>query len=194
MLCACEESHIPHEDGNRCVPKAECARVFLDGEEFICLAAETCTGRFKQALDDLQRCVENCPSWVAVENEQHCVEECPAELKFRNALGRCVASLPEEEQINDECANENNSKNKNSWLIPTIVVPVALAACAAGVGIGMVCELRRKSKGRTSSEKSIKNQKRPELKLVPLTGSRASARTPVKPDVEAPSHEENIKP
>ena len=46
-LCACEEGHIPHEDGSRCVPKAECARVFLTKGELICLAAETCTGRFK---------------------------------------------------------------------------------------------------------------------------------------------------
>ena len=96
--------------------------------------------------------------------------------------------------MHDECATESNSKNKNSWLIPTIVVPVSLAACAAGVGIGMVCERRRKSKRQTSPGKSVKNQKKPELKLVPLTGSRASARTPVKPDVEAPNHEENSRP
>lgn len=113
--------------------------------QLVCLAADTCTGSLKRALDDLQRCVEGCPSWVTIDGEQRCVEECPAELRFRDSTGQCVASLPGE-SVNDECVSDGNPGNKNSWLIPTIVVPVALAACTVGVCVGFVCERRRKSK------------------------------------------------
>ena len=82
--CVCNSDNILHNSRKYCILKEQCARKRADGDGFICLSDNICTGKLKLSLDGKRLCVEDCPSWVVDEitNEQKCVAKCP-EVKYR---------------------------------------------------------------------------------------------------------------
>ena len=170
-VCVCDSESIIHEDGTRCIKKSKCQRAIEKDGTTVCLASETCPEGTKLSTDG-QLCVSDCDFWTedTSTKEHQCVISCPVHWS-QDASGRCV------EDEDNACTNEdNNSKDKNAWLVPAVTVPVALASCAAGIGIGVACERYKRS----SAGYSQKSGKKPELKLTSKPGSRMSVRSPAK--------------
>ena len=121
-------------------------------------------------------CVSACDLWVEDADEQKCVKNCPEGAKYHDKSGKCVSSCPKKVNADDLCVDSENG-NK-SWLVPTIIVPVAIAVCVVAVIFVVACKRRRRLAAR--------NQKKPVLKQLSIPDSKTLAKSAVESSLLKP--------